>query len=450
MNRKLKKQIFFFSISFLLFLSQTTTFISFSKGFDPETTTIKAEWLSVTTSGFVDTSPHSWEDDISINIGGEDLLEFENLGIVTTESDDTRVVYKSRVKLGFEVSASTSVDYRKIYPNANLQAQYSQWFFGLNRYKISGAFYTHYDVSWTYFDFGDTLNVHDYKGFIPITVGMKELTGTSGSMTINGETLATPEYISDILQTKVEMVRSKPIGVYTDVYDDINDITEGIVEFDVQADLLPDQQNIVDWYKNAGIGWSAGDIERGQTLQQSIVAAAKSTYHNPNPAVEKSYTFNLGMEIQPEVFEIVQYNTITKASIILWEWGFWAGNIDTVYGPSTESVKRTIGVHPINQELRWDLTLDAYIYATIPSTAELTTTILEDPYLRMGDFVWDTSITGDYDVKVPITAEPLLLGLLDILFWIIVIAVIILVIWIFAKIGIPLILRKNAKQKYRY
>ena len=415
----------------------------YSNAVETENLSIQSNWLSVTTDGFVDLTPNAYENDLFLELGGYDLIEFENLGLLIEDTTNDILIYGGKITFGFEMTALTSVDYQDKYPNIDINSQYEDWFFGLNRYQLLGAYYTEYDFSYREVDYGSINVPHDYSGYIPLTVSMKDLTITSGSMTINGITLSTPEYIFDVMEVDTGLIRSDVIGDYEDHFIGINNIDEGKITFTVLTDLLPSQTAVVDWYENAGIGWQAGPIVSGQTLQQSVIYGGGGTYQNPNPNINKEFTFNVNMELKPSAYEYVQYNDITKGSIILWEWGFFAGNIDTVYGPSTQSLKRVVAVHVINHMIHWDYTVEVYVYATIPSTAEITETVLSDPYLRYGDFVWDTSITGDYDVQVGIVVGSMLLELLPWIIGIVIVIIIILVVYI----GFKLLMTKTIVEK---
>lgn len=443
MHLKKQPKILFFFFFFVITV-QTLLFAPIYSNAETNNLNITSNWLSVQTTGFVDLTPNAYENDLFTEIGGYDLIEFENLGLLFEDTTNEVLVYGGKITFGFEMSAFTSVDYEDMYPHININSEYTDWFFGLNRYQLLGAYYTSYDFSYREIDYGDIRVPHDYNGYIPLTVSMKDLTMTSGSMTIGGTTLPTPEYIFDLMTVNTEIVRSEVVGEYEDRFIDINNIDEGKVNFAVLTDLLPEQSAVVDWYQNAGIGWRAGSIENGQTLQQYVVYGDGSTYQNPDPNIDKEFTFNVGMELKPSAYEYVQYNDITKGSIILWEWGLFAGNIDTVYGPATERLRRVVAIHPVNHMIHWDYSVEVLVYATIPSTAEITETVLNNPYLQYGDFVWDTSITGEYNVEVPIVVGSFLLDWIDWIIWIVVIVIIVIIIWIvFKSITVGAILKKK-------
>ena len=394
---------------------------------------ISANWLSAQTTGFVDLTPNQYENDLFTEIGGYDLLEFENLGLLYEDTNDEFLVYGGRVIFGFELTALTTVDYEDMYPKIDTDHKSTVPYFGLVRAQLFNTITSLYSLSYREVDYGSIHVPHEYNGYIPLTVSMKDLTMNTGSMTIGGETLATPEFIFDVMEVDTKIIRSDVVGEYTDRFIDINQITEGKVNFNIQTDLLPTQTAVVDYMNDAGIGWRAGSVEEGQTLQRKVIYGGGGTHPNPNPNIDKEFTFNVGMKLKPSAYEYVQYNDITKASVLLWEWGFFSGNIDVQYGPTTQRVKRVVAVHIVNHMIHWDFSVEVLVYATIPSNAELTQTVLSDPYLQYGDFIWDTSITGDYNVDVPITAGSFLLAILPWLIGAIIVIVIILILYLYIK-----------------
>ena len=437
---KKNSKFLFFSFFFIIII-QTLFVIPIYSNAETENLSITANWLSVQNDGFVDLTPNEYENDLFIELGGYDLHKFENKGLLFEDTTDETLVYGGIITLGFEMTALTTVDHEDMYPKINIDSKTTVPYFGLVRATLGGAITSLYSLSYREIDYGSVYVPHEYNGYIPLTVSMKNLTATSGSMTVDGTTLKTPEYVFDVMGVETDINRSDIIGEYEDRFIDINQITEGKVNFDVQTDLLPTQTKVVDYMNDAGIGWRAGSVEEGQTIQQFTIYGEGGTHPNPNPNIDKEFTFNVGMKLKPSAYEYVQYNDITKAGVLLWEWGFWSGNLDVQYGPTTSRLKRVVAVHVVNYMIHWDYSVEVYVYATIPSTAELTQTVLDDPYLQMGDFVWDTSITGDYKVEVPITEGAFLLAILPYLIGFIVIVVIILIIYLYIK--------RKKKQNFR-
>lgn len=449
--------ILFLSIILLSVFSVFSFNVINTKAYTP---TIKANWLYVETGNFVDNSPHSWETKIKISSGGGDMWDFENLGMVS--STESEILYKSKATFGFEVTAHTNVDFRNVYPNINLNKEHTEFFFKINREYLGYNTISLHDVSWNSIELGN-MRIHDYDGHIPITVGVRDIRGNDGTITLNGQTFDTPAYIADVIKITVTGIRNGKVGDYNDLFTNVADVSGGEVTFQELSDTFSaSEQKIINWYDDQNIGWKAGNIEKGQTIQQLMVGGSQRGTDFISPASLNSHTFPLTMQLQPEVFEYIQYNTITSAKITYWGWGVFSGNIDPNYGPVTSTApKRILAVHTTNNFLHWDFEVEVEFYATVESTAELTQAILDDPYLKAGDMVWDSSFTGDYKVDVPLTEdnlfamiaeifEDLFSGLSGIINFVITLVILAVGLYIFIKIGIPLIskrIKKGSKKR---
>jgi len=379
--------------------------ISFVSAVD-YTPTIRADWLYVNTGSFIDSSPNFWERNVKISSGGVDLIKFENLGIIS--SNDDRVLYGARTTFGFEVTMHTDVDFRAIYPNINLNAKYAEPFFTVTRMYFGSDTRTVYTVSWNTINTG-TMRQHNYDGSIPVTVGIRDILGNDGTITIGDETFNTPGYVADIVRTKVINVKSGNVGEYTDRFTNVADVKKGSVTFkELDDDFTASESKVIAYFQNSNLGWTAGAVRRGQTIQQSVIGSSQTGTEFPSRSIGETATFNLNARIQPEVYEYVQYNKIRYGTIRYWTWGFFAGNIDTLVGPAEKSApKRVTAIHTTNSFIHWDFEVTVEFVATVDSTASLTQSILADPYLKAGDMIWDTSFTGDYKVDVPLQKETL-------------------------------------------
>lgn len=454
---KIKSKIFFFLI-FSSFLIIPISFVS-AVNYTP---TIRADWLYIDTGTFVDSSPNSWETNIKISSGGIDLISFENLGIIA--ANDNEVLYKARTTYGFEITMHTDVDFRAVYPNINLNKQYSDWFFKIQRLRAFQPGVTSiHSVSWNTIDTG-IMRQHNYNGYIPITVGIRDILGNDGTITIGSETFETPGYVADIIRTKVITLRDGIVGGYTDRFTNIADVEKGSVTFqELDDDFSASESNVIAYYQNSNLGWTAGPIQRGQTIQQSMVDGSQSGTEFSSRAIGASSLFNLDAHIQPEVYEFVQYNTIRYASIDYFTYWPIAGNIDSLIGPATKNApERIIAIHTTNSFMHWDLEVIVEFVATVDSNAALTQAILADPYLRAGDIIWDTSFTGDYKVDVPLQQDKTIFDVINEFFgnlfgvfggifnFIIIIIVVGVGLYIFIKIGIPMIKRRAEKSQSKY
>jgi hypothetical protein len=456
-NLKHKSKYFFifFIFTFIIGLS---SFSLFATAFTNESElTVKSNWFYETIGSFQQADKKSWENNIKFASGGEDLLAFENHGIVSY--NDTEVLYKATARFGFEMTAHTYVGYDDIYPNIDINEKHVERFFSIKRYYWNTMTWSFHDVSWSAINYGDVTQKHEYVGSVPVTVGIKDLTPPSGVIDLNGITFTIPGYKYNIIQAGVLQVRDGEVGSYNDYFTNVGEVDEGNVEFEALDDNFNAvEQNIIGYYQKQDLGWSAGIPERGRTLFQSYIDTDQegTTYHSISTELDEPFTFPVAVNLQPEVFEYVQYNTITEAGIDYWAWGIYNGDIITWASPATRNVKRVVAVHTKNNFLHWDFYVDVELYATVPSTAQLTQSILEDPYLKCGDMVWDTSFTGEYHVSTPLTQhDPLealgeyILGLFTGSFsWLIWLIIGVVGLYIFIKLGIPY-LRLRMRRKGR-
>ncbi|MFX1502032.1 MAG: hypothetical protein ACFFDH_13800 [Promethearchaeota archaeon] len=447
---RIKTKLFFFFFFIFSFFLIPYSFVDV-QGYTP---TIRADWLYITTGTFQDNSPHGYEKNIKISSGGIDLLSFENLGIISYSDDE--VLYKARTEYGFEITAHTDSGFNDIYPYINLNKQFSEWFLKVSRKYCFDYETTDYNVKWNSIDLGPK-NEHNYDGVIPVSVGIRDIIGNTGTISLNGQTFETPSYVADIVRTKVTSVRLGEVGGYEDQFI-MNDVSEGTVHFqELDDDFTASESKIIAYLNTANLGWTAGSIQRGQTLQQAVVGGAQTGTEYSNPTSSDLYTFYLDTRLQPQVYEMVQYNTIRYAHVKYGAEWCWSGLWEVLEGPAAKAApKRITAVHVDNQVIHWEFEVIVDYYATVESTAELTQAILDDPFLYQGDMVWDVGFTGDYDVEVTPTRYSIgdyfsgLFGGLFGNFWTILIIIIVVgvVVYIFIKIGIPLIRRRIDRRGY--
>jgi len=295
----------------------------------------------------------------------------------------------------------TDVDFRAVYPNINLDNQHSEQFFRIQYMNIDGAESVYYYVTWNSMELG-TMRQHNYDGTIPITVGIRDILGNSGTITINGQTFDTPTYVADVVRTRITDVNDGVVGAYDDIFTNIDDVDSGSVSFqELEDDFSASQSRIIAYVDSSNLGWSGGSIEEGQTLQQSMVGGSQKGVEFHNPTISDSYRFDLSARIQPEVSKYSQYNDIRAAEVKYWTWGLWAGDMDILVSPHTYTApERIVAIHTENQFIHWNFEIDVEFVATVESTAELTQAILDDPFLRAGDMIWDVGFTGDYEVDI--------------------------------------------------
>lgn len=393
-------------MSVLLYSTTITT----TKGFDfnPETLVVKANWLYVGL-GDDDYDTAGQPKKITFVEGGGGLLDFTNLGILSVSGDS--ILFMSNATFTFEVTANTFVGPYDVFPEMNLEAQYEDWFFQAKHYGLCmgiacDPLYTNtYYAKWNYVDKGSVLNLFEYSNPLPITVGIKNLRSTAGSFVLNNKNYTVPTVKGDIIKVTVLNTTYGTIGNYSSEFRDVAGVQKAEVELKPLSDTFSSgTQTIIDYYNDADLGWKTGPVKEGGTLAGSTFGGDQpgAEYHNPDPLNNPMFTFNLGLVLAPESYEWVQYNNLTKARIKIQDLIPFLPPTPT-YGPTTKGApKRVVGIQTINSYIRWNFSVDVVFVADLELSAELSDLILSDPILFKGDWVWDTSVTGDYDVEEPI------------------------------------------------
>ena len=407
----MKKRTFLLFLIFTLFLlpSINNTFNTFASGApetnDSGTGIVKASWLYVS-PGYYDTG--GLPKKIAFSSGGEDLINFTTLGVFAQSEES--VTYWAKALFGFEVTAHTFVGAWDPYPEIDPNRMHEEVFFGVGHgwcYPLR-TYINWYSVKWNSIDFGNKSIVYEYANALPITVGIKKLTERTDSFELNGITIQAPDIKADVVRTIVSNVTYGTIGNYTSEFEDLSEMDKFTIEFVQFDDFSETQQEIIDYYENADLGIHPQPIKRGATLMQSKVGGDQigSTYHNPNPADNEMYTFDLDLVLAPEVFEWVQYNQITKATI-MYIYDSYAAGLIPVEGPlDVIAPKRVVGLQSINNYIHWDLIVEVYFYANLIMNAELSQMLLTPPFLDLGDVIFDSSIIGDQNLDIPITPPP--------------------------------------------
>ena len=405
MNKKNKSLILFISIvSILLF--QVVSISPYSVAVETSDALITEDWMSVTHGDFIDLSADPRENQVWISTGGKDLISFDNLGISNTETTDEILVYEAAVTFGFEMTLHTSVAFDDVFPDIDIDNIVDKMFFAVwtARMYPLGSWYNQYDVGYNDIILGEQVD-HDYSGSIPLTVGFKTWTGKQ-PLTVNGVEISTPFYTADVSNVKTIDIRDGEVGGYEDVFVDSTGYREGTVVFTTSEDTPAETGDILTWLDGKNLGWTGSDTTYNVGIQQSVLTSTGGTYDNPNPATVKDFSFNVGTRIRPEVYRIKQDIEVRSAAISFEQELLGNWKLTVTQQPSIQMVKRTVGVHVVNQFIHWDFTVDMIVYASVENSAELSQSILDDPYLEMGDFIWDTGFVGTREVDVRVPDEP--------------------------------------------
>ena len=443
-----KKKIFFFFFS-LLILFNAFFSINTNAFIPKDDLTIKSNWLYITKGSYRDFDPKDWKTNIKFSTGGKDLLSFENRGIISI--NESEVLFKSSIRFGFEANAYTNVDYKDVYPNIESKTFIAN-FLTVHKFMYSMSIgWEYYDVSWDSLVYGIE-HEQIYDGILPITVGIKEMVPPTGVISVNGRSFSIPTYTYDITEVGILQVRDGEAGKYMDIFTDAAEIQEGTVSTEILGqDVDSGYKEIMNAVANWDLGWRAGQIVRGQTLQQSEIDTdpVGVSYDSIKFEQDTPFIFNLPVTLAPEVYEIIQDNTY-RAATFTYEKSIQKLEVWT--SPHTEiAPSRVVAVHTVNPFLHWDFYIDIDFYATMPVTAEVSQAILADPYLKRGDMVWDSDFTGVYDViYAPTKGDPISnffkwVGNLFSGLWGIIILIIIVAVGVFILIKVvPILLMRRA------
>ena len=405
MKTKNKSLILFISIISILLL-QTISYSPYSIAVETSDAVILADDMAVVLGDFVDSSPDSRENKLWGYTGGKDLISFINLGVSNTKTTDEILVYEAEIIFGFEMTMYTSVSFDNIFPDIKIDNIRSLPFFSIETSMLYPAkrWINTYSVGFNDIELGEKID-HDYAGKLPVTVNFKTWTGKQ-PLVVNDIEISTPYYTADVSSVETINIRDGEVGGYEDVFVDSTGFKEGIVDFTKNEEESEETGEILDWLEEKNLGWSGYEENYNTGIQQSVLTAPFGTYDNPQPDTVKDFTFDVSAQLRPEVYSIKNDIELRKASIWYHQELFGDWFLTVTEQPSIDMVKRTVGVHVVNQFIHWDFTVKMIVYATVENSAELSESILNDPYLKMGDFIWDTGFVGVREVDVRLPENP--------------------------------------------
>ena len=404
MKRKNKSLILLTSIVLILFV-QVVSFAPISKAVETSDALITEDWMSVTHEDFVDSSPDSRENQVWVTTGGKDLISFKNLGVSNTKTTDEVLVFEAEIMFGFEMTLHTSVAFDDAFPDIKIDNIVKKPFFLVTTKKVWEPFVLNiYSVGYNDVILGEQVD-HDYTGSIPLTIGFKDWTGKK-PLTVNGVEISTPYYDADISVVETIAIRNGEVGEYEDVFVDSTGFREGTVTFTTSEDTPTDTLDTLKWLEGKNIGWTGSNTTENFGIQQSAITTLWEDYDNPSPATIKDFSFNVGARIRPEIYSIKNDIELRTAGIGFFEDWFGGWDLRVISQPATRMIKRTVGAHVINQFIYWNFIVKMIVYASVVNSAKLSQSILDDPYLKMGDFIWDTGFVGVREIDVRVPDEP--------------------------------------------
>jgi len=396
-KRKTKNKFFFlllFSISFLMFVVPGK---SESRIVTP---TVTADHLLLTSGDFVHTISDPNQNQIHLNLGGVDLLDFVNLGMVSYDEANNQILYKAKTRLSFETTIHTTADIRNIDSDFSVNQITEHTYLGVDKYAwiFDPARTVHkYKVSYNEVKF-DVENSHEYNGYYPITVGIKNTKGFSGELTLGEYTFEMPELQYDVMSVKISNKRWGDIGNKEDVLIDFNGNYEGKLTIEKVTQQNADEE-VLNFINRADIGWKTGVSTGPITIQNYKIGGPQigSLMYDMDPS-DDAFTFHLNTLMRPQITETKQYYSLTSAFI-------WWDNLDTwlvspagmgfYWGPTQKSYSRITSVTAKNYFVWDEFLIDIDLYMTVQPDHILSESELQDPFFEQGDWVWDTTFMGD-------------------------------------------------------
>jgi hypothetical protein len=410
--------------------------------------TIRYDWLNVQINDPI--------DNVRYSKGGLKLTNFENDGIFSRNDEANEVIFKSRATFLFEINAYTDVDIFDVWPDIDTNKEVSTRFLWFRQYPIwpLAPSVKTYGVTWREVDLGDTFRPYDYDLIQPISIDIAPDFADLDGQTFNGIPIRSADYIYQVKSVEVVDMRDGTVGDYADKYTD-QDFKEVNVDFDQFLAQEPSNAEALKRVASYNLGYNPVRIKEDVTVQPEKIDSHPIGHTEINPISNTALIFNEMIVLRPKVTKDVQEFVIRYCALEYCS----TYKTSTIYtGPVAYEKSRIRSVHVYNQFIHKEYKVNVNFLSTVQLSAEEYESFLADPYLKQGDWLWDEDLGGVTDVVVvanqPITSQLLegimseLFGFDGILTWIIIIIVAIVGIYIFIKVGIPLIrLRTSRKQK---
>ena len=440
--------------------------------------TIDYTWIAVSVDPFEDIHTNDGQGRFYVSKGGYQLYSFTNEGIIGVDNATNTLYYRASAVFRFGINAYTLASITNAFPNIDLSARETKEYVEIYKYpsiniypppKFNNLKIISAGVNYRTIDFDTTvanvpgepfknvnLKVHDYDGYLPITVQLHEDFGTIAELEIaEGLTLYNPKLIAEVKKVIVDVTREDVVGDYSDVYEnEQSDFGEVSVYFPEDSDPSlgsgKRKADVTQTIKDLNLGSKLGEKYEGLTVLggetgQSFVRAEPPGVVFDNLQTTSSYSFDLPLRIKPAISYCAQDVNVRWAQIE-WDYEDFLANPAGVWvmkGPRTDTYQRYPSVHVTNRYVHQEFNVEVNFIASMQFDPILGGVILEDPFVRAGDFVWDESLMGTSDYTIvqytPVQDffDMLLTTALPIILVILLIGV---GIYVFMKIGMPLLM----------
>lgn len=440
---KLSNKFFFFFFFSILILIPISSFIPNVVAVE-DTQVLGVDLLSIDTGNFVDLTPGDTIRSLKSNFGGRDLLDFENLGMVSYDEDTKTAIYGGIITFGAEVNAYTSVLCEDAYPisgGSDFDKQTEHMFLSYQMWKhiniaglscsnpLSIAYATKqvskksYSINYREIEFGK-LYSHNYDGTLPFKINMDTglFLSKVGELEVGGQTFTVPKITTNFKTVREVSKRGGEVGSYEDRFTGEG---EGIDEVSVEIIIgkptwSSDIEELTEWFNyEMTDALKIGNISRPEdypTIQQSVKDLSLQEY--PVSGIQDSVTIPYKVHLQPEIRKIPQTITLKYGNFHWWQCCQYYKNAPVVI---TNTYERIVGMHVYNVFVHTDFEIKVEVAMSCKFGAELSESFLDDPNLVISDRIWSGAIYGTSTAKQVLPWEP---SAWDWLIWVLIIAII--------------------------
>jgi hypothetical protein len=423
-------------------------------------TSISYDWLDVTVHD------NDQNDELKFYSGGYDMINAENLG--SLNHGNGQYTFRYKATFGFEIYAYTSATIRDIWENMNVDAQQRYEFLkvkvygaGLDRVGTWGP----YHVSFDHVELGN-INRHHYDVDVPIEVGLNPDFYNFAGETLGDIEIAGSDYVWKPKTLEVQNTETGKIGEYKDIL--TSQPTQEEQYVDIGRDHIGTNEEtgkskLQDWIASKNLG--AYVVESNTYVEQSWIKdpgkPAGSVMTNTQTG---STTFNDYIELRPEV--TVTRNKVKKRAVSAkynnFYDNYWGANVVEQSSGEEGMPYVTQKTHAQNYYIHKEYTTNIVFECNVEiANYEESESLLEKPAFEQGDWIWTAERGGTEELTL--VSEPsagtqigeaigraiggffegifggLFSGTAGFVLLIIIILSVIIGIYLFIKVGLPLI-----------
>lgn len=451
-------------------------------------------WIAVSVDPFEDIHTNDGQGKFYVSKGGYQLYSFTNEGLIGYDNETGMLYYRASAVFRFGINAYTLAGVTDAFPNMELSARKTKDYVEIYKYpsinvwcedpsdpydKFNELEIIHAKVNYRSIDFDKNVadvfgepfknvnfKAHDYDGVLPITVSLHEDFGTITELEVaKGLTLYNPKIIAEVKKVVVDVTRSDTVGDYSDIYmNEQTDFGEVSIYFPVDSDAAlgsgTRKADVTQTIQDMDLGSKLGERKEGITVTCGVTGKDELRAEPvgvvfDNLETTSSYSFDLPLRIKPK-FSYSSQDVSVRWAQIEWDYEDFIFNPAGVWvmeGPRTDVYPRYSSVHATNRYVHQEFNVEMNFIASMQFDPKLGGVVLEDPFVISGDFIWDESLygTSDYTLVQYTPVQDFMDTFVETILPIILVIIIIGAgIYIFMKIGMPLLMfRMGQKSRER-